>query len=136
MRVRWVPSHTRDADADPRKAQEKLDKARAQDGWDESWLDYNDRADQAAGRGLELNPGEPEELKQDEAVVATDAWTSAAVGLMADLVLRAATSQPRRRQMTAWRGPTGRPPGRPRVVWEPGDGLTKGGHLIEHAAGT
>ena len=35
VRVRWVPSHTRDAEADPRKAQEKLDKARAQDGWDE-----------------------------------------------------------------------------------------------------
>ena len=135
MRVRWVPSHLRDADADPQKAQAKLDKARAQDGWDESWLDHNDRADRAARRGLELNPGEPDELEQDAAVEATDAWTTAALGFMADLVLRAATSQPRRRHRTAWRGPTGRPPGRPRVVWEPGGGPTKGGHRIEQAAG-
>eukprot|EP00972_Heterocapsa_arctica_P039576 5829714-Heterocapsa_arctica.AAC.1 len=54
---------------------------------------------------------------------------------MAEIVIRAAAVAPVRPRRVAWRGPTGRLRGRPRVHFSPGRGPTVGGHSIQSAAG-
>ena len=55
----WVPSHAMEEEADPEreeKRQDKLRRARAQGGWDEAFLHYNDMADGAARRARDHFP--------------------------------------------------------------------------------
>ena len=55
----WVPSHAMVAETDPEreeKRQEKLQRAKAQRGWHEEWLVYNEHADKAAGRAKNRHP--------------------------------------------------------------------------------
>jgi hypothetical protein len=115
LRVRWVPSHTLDPGADPAKCRPKLERARAQEGWDEAWLEYNDLADRAAARGLTLIPGELDGPEWDTAVDEVDRLAADALGLMADIVIRAAARAPKKAPRGLQLGRMGRPLGRLRV---------------------
>ena len=115
LRVRWVPSHTLDPGADPAKCRPKLERARAQEGWDEAWLEYNDLADRAAARGFTLIPGELDGPEWDTAVDEVDRLAAGALGLMADIVIRAAARAPKKAPRGLQLGRMGRPLGRPRV---------------------
>ena len=44
------------------KRLEKLRRARAQHGWNEAWLEHNDKADQDAGRKNKLRPRPQQQL--------------------------------------------------------------------------
>ena len=59
----WVPSHAMQPLTDPdleAKRCEKLRRARSQANWREEWLEYNDRADQAATRARRRHPVQPD----------------------------------------------------------------------------
>ena len=134
LQVRWVPSHTRDEKADPDKVRLKLERARAQEGWEDCWFHFNELADAAAGRGLALHPGEAEEIDRDAVVGEIDAWAVRALGLMADIVMRPVAPTPGRERRADPLERTGRARGRPRVHFSPGRGPTTGGHLIQRVA--
>lgn len=133
VRVIWVPSHTLELGlTDPQRTAEKLRRARQQPGWEERYRDLNRLADLAAAAGLRGHALPHEEVRR---VRECDERAGRAIRYMAGLVMHEAAGEsnsPSRRRVV-WRGPTGRPRGRPPLKTQPG--LTARGHELEEQQG-
>lgn len=133
VEVIWVPSHTLDPGlTDPQRFADRLRRARQQPGWHERFRDLNRLADLAAAAGLRGHalPREAVQKIRDR-----DEQAGRAVRYMAGLVVQeaAAEGNSEGRRRVAWRGPTGRPRGRPPAPMQPGP--TPRGHDLEERDG-